>query len=51
MYMAFSIHERKKKTAYKVLVGEPDGKRPLGRPRHNRNILKSILKKQDGSVD
>jgi hypothetical protein len=23
----------KRKTAYKVLVGKPEGKRPLGRPR------------------
>jgi hypothetical protein len=50
MAMAFSIHERKE-TGYKVLVGEPDGKRPLGRSRHNRKILKFILKKQDGSVN
>jgi hypothetical protein len=24
----------KKKNAYKMLVGKPEGKRPLGRPRH-----------------
>jgi hypothetical protein len=24
---------RKKKNAYRILVGEPEGKRPLGRPR------------------
>jgi hypothetical protein len=23
-----------KRTAYKILVGKPEGKRPLGRPRH-----------------
>jgi hypothetical protein len=23
-----------KKTAYRLLVGKPEGKRPLGRPRH-----------------
>jgi hypothetical protein len=24
-----------KRIAYKLLVGKPDGKRPVGRPRHN----------------
>jgi hypothetical protein len=24
----------KKRNAYRLLVGEPEGKRPLGRPRH-----------------
>jgi hypothetical protein len=24
----------KKKNAYRILVGRPEGKRPLGRPRH-----------------
>jgi hypothetical protein len=24
----------KKRNAYKILVGKPEGKRPLGRPRH-----------------
>jgi hypothetical protein len=23
-----------KRTAYRILVGKPEGKRPLGRPRH-----------------
>jgi hypothetical protein len=25
-----------KRNAYRILVGEPEGKRPLGRPRHRR---------------
>jgi hypothetical protein len=25
---------RKRRSAYRVLVGKPEGKRPLGRPRH-----------------
>jgi hypothetical protein len=25
---------REQKNAYKILVGEPEGKNPLGRPRH-----------------
>jgi hypothetical protein len=38
--------------AYRVLVEKPEGKRPLGKPRHNRRIiLKWILKKWDGGMD
>jgi hypothetical protein len=29
---------REKKNAYRILVGEPEAKRPLGRPRHRREI-------------
>jgi hypothetical protein len=31
MHIACSTHRRMKKT-YKILVGKPEGKRPLGRP-------------------
>jgi hypothetical protein len=35
-----------KMNAYKILVGKPDGKRPLGRPRRRWGIiLKWIIKK------
>jgi hypothetical protein len=35
-----------KKNAYRILVGKPEGKRPLGRPRRRwRIILKSILER------
>ena len=35
--------------AYRVLVGKPEGRRPLGRPSvDGRIILKWILKKWDG---
>jgi hypothetical protein len=27
-------HIREMRNAYKILVGKPEGKRPLGRPRH-----------------
>jgi hypothetical protein len=30
--------------AYRVLVGRPDGKRPLGRPRHRWDNIKMDLK-------
>jgi hypothetical protein len=33
------------RTAYRILVGEPEGKRPCRRPRHDaRIILKWIVK-------
>jgi hypothetical protein len=35
---------REKKNAYRILVGKPEGKRPVGRPRRRgRIILKQIL--------
>jgi len=35
MRWAFHVaHMEEKKGAYRVLVRKPDGKRPLGRPRH-----------------
>jgi hypothetical protein len=33
MGTAFSTHEEKR-NAYRILVGKPEGKRPLGRSRH-----------------
>jgi hypothetical protein len=39
----------KKRRPYRVLVGKPEGRRPLGRPRRKwRIILKWILEKWDG---
>jgi hypothetical protein len=32
-----------RKNAYRILVGKPEGKRPLGNPRRKRIILKWIL--------
>jgi hypothetical protein len=29
------MHEREERNVYKVLMGKPEGKRPLGRPRHS----------------
>jgi hypothetical protein len=35
-----------KRNAYRILVGKPEGKRPLGRPRRSwATILKWILEK------
>jgi hypothetical protein len=35
-----------KRNAYRILVGNPEGKRPLGRPRHRWvEILKWILER------
>jgi hypothetical protein len=33
--MAYSTHGEKR-NAYRILVGRPEGKTPLGRPRHRR---------------
>jgi hypothetical protein len=39
------------RNAYRVLVGNPEGKRPLGRSRHRWEImLKWVLKEWDGRV-
>jgi len=36
---------REMRNVYKILVGKPECKRQLGRPRHRWGILKWILKK------
>jgi hypothetical protein len=41
-----------KRGAYRILVGRPEGRRPLVRPRRNwRIILKWIFKMWDGGMD
>jgi hypothetical protein len=41
-----------KRGAYRILVGRPEGRRPLGRPRCGWGIiLKWIFKKWDGGKD
>jgi hypothetical protein len=37
-----------KRNAYRLLVGKPEGKRPLGRPRRRWIILGWILERWDG---
>jgi hypothetical protein len=37
-----------KRNAYRLLVGKPKGKRPLGRPRHGWVIIGWILEKWEG---
>jgi hypothetical protein len=40
-----------KMNGYRILVGKPEGKRPLGRPRvGGRIILRWILERYDGVV-
>jgi hypothetical protein len=42
-----------KKNTYRILVGKPKGKRPLGRPRHTwvNNIKMDLRKIQWGGMD
>jgi hypothetical protein len=44
---------REKKNVYRLLVGKPEGKRPLGRPRHRwvDNIKMDLLEIGWGGVD
>jgi hypothetical protein len=44
---------REKRNAYRLLVGKPEGKRPLGRPRHRwvDNIRMGLVKVGWGDVD
>jgi hypothetical protein len=40
-----------KRNAYRILIGKPEGNRPLGRPRCNVwTVLKWILERFDGVV-
>jgi hypothetical protein len=38
---------RERKGVYRLLVGKPEGKEPLGRPRRRRIILRWIFRKWD----
>jgi hypothetical protein len=50
MDRAFSTYGRMK-GMYRVLVGKPEGKRPLGRPRHSWGIiLRWIYRKWDVGI-
>jgi hypothetical protein len=42
-----------RRSAYSVLVGKPEGKRPLGRPRHGRedNIQMDLQEVGCGDID
>jgi hypothetical protein len=42
-----------KRNAYRLLVGKPEGKRPLGRPRHNwiNNIKMDLIEMELSVVD
>jgi hypothetical protein len=44
---------RERRGVYRVLVGNPEGKRPLGRPRHRweGNIKMDLQKTGDGGMD
>jgi hypothetical protein len=35
----------RKRNQYRILVGKPEGKRPLGRPRCTREDIKMVLQK------
>jgi hypothetical protein len=42
-----------KRNAYRILVGKPEGKRPLGRPRHRweDNIIMDLREIECGGMD
>jgi hypothetical protein len=40
---AFSMHQEKK-NAYRIFVGKPEGKRPLGRPRRGWDNIRMDLR-------
>jgi hypothetical protein len=40
---------RENRGAYRIFVGRPEGRQPLGRPRRRRIILKWIFEKWDGA--
>jgi hypothetical protein len=47
----YVARKRKKRNAYRILVGKPDEKRPVGRQRVGGwIILKWIFERQDGMV-
>jgi hypothetical protein len=40
------------RNAYRILVGKPEGKRPLGRPRHSWNNIKMDVREMGwGGMD
>jgi len=41
---------RNRRGVYRILVGKPEGKRPLERPRRGCNILRWIFRKWDVRV-
>jgi hypothetical protein len=42
---------RAKRTACRILMGKPEGKRPLGRKRHKwMDYIKTFLERQDGVI-
>jgi len=49
-WMGHITYMRDRKGAYRVLVGRPDGKRPLGRPRLRWEDIKMNHQKMDGEI-
>jgi hypothetical protein len=45
--------EMREENAYRILVEKPEGKRPLGRPRHrwDENIKMDLIEKGWGGMD
>jgi hypothetical protein len=53
MRLAGSVARMEKWNAYRILVGKPEGKRPLGRPRYKweDNIKINLREIPGGSMD
>jgi hypothetical protein len=44
IWAGHEAHMGKRRDAYRVLLGKPEGKTPFGRPRHRWMILTGIFK-------
>jgi hypothetical protein len=51
-WAGYAARMGEKRNAYRILVGKPEGKRPLGSPRHRLvdNIKIDLREREDGMV-
>jgi hypothetical protein len=53
LYECGTLKDGEKRNAYRILVGKPEGKRPLGKPRHRwlDNIKVNLREIEWGGMD